>query len=144
VSGKEVVKNDGESDVDAARRGLVTRWDELTALGSKVVAIRDNPSPGFDVPLCLDQADPSPDEYGTVCTTPRGEALLVDAQVDAASATGAALIDVTDALCDDERCHTVVGGVVAYRDEGHLTKTFVLSVVPQIDAQLEPILRDSG
>jgi hypothetical protein len=143
-AGEPVMTNDGESDFDASVRGLVSRWEELAALGSRIVAIRDNPAPGFDVPLCLDQAHPTPDQYGTVCTAPRAEALPLDAQVDAASATGASIVDVTDALCDDELCHTVVGGVVAYRDGDHLTNTFVLSVVPKIDAQLEPILRDSG
>jgi hypothetical protein len=93
------------------------------------------------VPLCLDQARPTPAEYDAACTAPREEALLEDAQLEAARRLGVPVVDVTDLLCDDERCHTVVGGVVAYRDGDHLTKTFVLTLAPYIDADLGPILQ---
>ena len=139
VAGKPVERTDDRSDLETSVDGLVTKWEELAASGTRVVAIRDNPAPGFDVPLCLDRA-PTPAEYDSVCTTPRHQALLEDAQVEASQRLGVPLVDITDRLCDDDRCHGVVGGVVAYRDDDHLTKTFVATLVPFIDAILGPAL----
>ncbi|MEQ1788360.1 MAG: acyltransferase family protein, partial [Acidimicrobiales bacterium] len=140
VAGKPVERSDDRSNLETSVDGLVTKWEELATSGAEIVAIRDNPWPGFDVPLCLDRAAPTPAEFDSVCTVARAEALLDDAQVEATRRLDRPLVDVTHRLCDDERCRTVVGGVVAYRDGDHLTKTFVLTLVPDIDAVLAPAL----
>lgn len=38
--------------------------------------------------------------------------------------TGVTLIDLTDAICPTDPCAPVIGGVLVYRDDHHLTATY--------------------
>jgi hypothetical protein len=42
------------------------------------------------------------------------------------------VVDFTNAICDAETCHAVVGGVVVYADSNHLTGTFAETIAPQL------------
>jgi hypothetical protein len=59
----------------------------------------------------------------------------------AASATGAGLIDLTAAICPGTgNCPVVIDNMIVWRDDHHLTATFSATLGPAIDAQLVPIL----
>jgi hypothetical protein len=49
--------------------------------------------------------------------------------------------EVTDLMCDDDVCHPVVGGVVAYFDHGHLTATFARTLTPEVSDGVRAALR---
>jgi hypothetical protein len=111
--------------------GLWARW---TASGKKVFVIEDVPlTSGQSVPDCvaahLADADP--------CAVARSDALAWDPVVDAAAASPEVrLVDLTPAFCDEELCHAVVGGLIAYRDPHHLSATFALTLIPRLRAAL--------
>lgn len=51
-------------------------------------------------------------------------------------------IDISDYLCEGDRCPAVIGNVVTNYDSHHLSASFVRSLTPMLDARL-PELRSS-
>ena len=46
------------------------------------------------------------------------------------------MIDLHQFYCRDGRCPLVIGGVERYRDLGHLTATYSLTLTPYLDAEI--------
>lgn len=112
-------------------------WKPLIAAGKKVVALRDTPNANFvNAPQCialhLDEYDP--------CTTLRENAQLADAKDPMVSAIAqlpaVSLVDTTNVFCGPKTCHTVIGGLVVYFDDAHMTATFSRTMAPIIGAAL--------
>ena len=84
-----------------------------------MIAIRDTPHFPFNPVECL--AEDRPDcSVGVADAVSPEDPILV-----AARHTGVRAIDLTDAICGPDRCAPVVGNVVVYRDNNHLTATYV-------------------
>jgi hypothetical protein len=45
-------------------------------------------------------------------------------------------MDMSDFICADGICPAVVGNVYVYKDDNHLTKTYVQSMVPMFEKRL--------
>ena len=56
---------------------------------------------------------------------------------DVAAKTGARLMSLTDVICPDGTCPLVFGTTPVYRDDQHLTATFVRGLAPTIDLWLD-------
>ncbi|MDN3240690.1 acyltransferase family protein [Glycomyces tritici] len=112
------------------------RYEQLLATGTPVVALRDTPSPRFDIPLCVDLNGPDANE----CTVDRAsyydegafEALEVPA--------GVHKVDLTGLICDGDACPPVVGNVLVYRDDAHLTNTYAATLGPYLGDELAAVL----
>jgi hypothetical protein len=116
-------------------------WARLTDRGIPVVVIRDNPWVGQGPLDCL--ADASRDDQ--TCGVERA-AVLDPSAPRSAQVEGSALIrplDVNDVLCPEGWCPAVQGGRVVYRDDHHLTNSWVLSTVPLLEDRLLPLLQFS-
>lgn len=48
-------------------------------------------------------------------------------------------VDMMNALCSADRCEPVVGNILAYRDSGHLTATYVRTMTDELERQLRLI-----
>jgi peptidoglycan/LPS O-acetylase OafA/YrhL len=129
-SGPYAREVDGREDVEggpaALAAGLAAAWD---AVGDRtqVIALADTPYIGIPVPECL----ASEPHSATSCAADRAEARARSAAepIEAvASRTGVALVDLTDYVCPRTTCAPVIGGVVVYRDEHHLTATYARSL----------------
>lgn len=59
--------------------------------------------------------------------------------LEAAQRVGVATLDLGDALCDARVCYPAVGGVIAYWDRAHLTRTMAESLEPVIDDALADV-----
>jgi peptidoglycan/LPS O-acetylase OafA/YrhL len=113
--------------------GQVEAWRALDDAGITVVTIRDNPRFEWFVPECM--ADAVSTE---ACGRPRAEQLADVSPVTTAPGVphDAVHLDLTDSICGPVRCDAVVGNVLVYRDDDHLTNTYVRSLTPAIDEQL--------
>ncbi|MDH6182038.1 peptidoglycan/LPS O-acetylase OafA/YrhL [Microbacteriaceae bacterium SG_E_30_P1] len=112
---------------------ITATWEPLIGGGKRVVAIKDWPvTEGDSIPVCLSA---HVGEQGP-CSVPRDVGMPYDPQDDAAAETGAELIDLTDAFCDDERCYSVIGGVVVYPDHNHITGTYSRTLMPYLGSLL--------
>ena len=95
-------------------------WEELLSHGIGVAAIRDNPWLPFDGPTCIEVHGAT----STACRVAREVALGTNPLLEFADHPGFSVIDLSDGMCDDSDCFTVVGNVVVYIDSNHLTATF--------------------
>jgi hypothetical protein len=125
--------------VTAIRRA----WSEVAAAGVTVVALRDTPWPGIDIAECLSEHR----HRLTRCAVARGEAVTRAAQAwssvqDEALAglKKVRLVDLTDAICPNDPCAAVIGGVVVYRDAHHLTATYAATLAPRLRDEIERAL----
>lgn len=53
---------------------------------------------------------------------------------------GASLVDPSGAYCSQDRCPLVVGHVLAYRDQTHITATFSKALAPYLVRSVEDAL----
>nr|AMP56566.1 hypothetical protein [uncultured bacterium] len=68
------------------------------------------------------------------CTVARGDVYVSDADLDFPQIDGVTLLDLTDLFCNGDTCGVVDGTILQYRDDNHLTTTW-------IKANTEPIVR---
>lgn len=85
-----------------------------------VVVLRDNPRIGFVMSECAQQhgIDAAQCTY-TVPQPPR------DGYIESITDAGGTWVDLTQSICPDGICRPVVGGVVTYLDDNHMTQTFI-------------------
>lgn len=99
-------------------------WSQLP--GKTIVALRDNPSTGGDIPKCvalhMREYDP--------CTFPLP--VYRNPMLEAASAEHFAVVDMDDILCSAQTCHAVIGGLVVYFGSHHFTSMFASTLAPYI------------
>ncbi|MDN4475168.1 acyltransferase family protein [Demequina sp. SYSU T00192] len=118
--------------VDAHATAIEGLPDHVT----DVYVMRDSPRPREDNVECVERelGSRSADGAGRACGTPRDVSVEDDALAAAAQAGDrAAVVDLTDLYCDADTCVPVVGNVLVYADQGHLTRTWVNSTVPQLE-----------
>jgi peptidoglycan/LPS O-acetylase OafA/YrhL len=115
-------------------QGMAQYADSLAAHGIASVAIQETPEPNINVPDCLAARTGSI----TSCSAPAATALLNNTPIDAAAHADPqlAVIDMNDLICDPTTCAPVVGGLVVYRDEDHLTESYTLSLLPYLQDRL--------
>ena len=118
---------------------ILTTWRDVLDSGKHVIALRDLPLTGpvdalVDVPVCL------ANQVGQVgpCSVPRDEALLPDPMAVAATELGVGVtyLDVSDAFCDEDRCYAVIGDVVVYADNNHISGSYALSLMGYLGPQI--------
>lgn len=129
-----------DSSYDAAVAGYRAAWSTMTDAGVPVVTVVDNPVWETDPNKCLRTRD------AASCEGARSD-VLTEKDPLRGAAEGQAdvtLLDFTDVYCDDATCYPVVGGADVYRDQDHLTVTFVDSLAPQYTAALKAALAAAG
>ncbi|CAL9376968.1 hypothetical protein SUDANB121_00985 [Nocardiopsis dassonvillei] len=111
--------------------GYVERWRELGEWGIEVVAVRDTPRFGFDVPECLAGADP---DDPRACTVARSHSLApVSPLEEAVLPANVTALDLTDLFCGPQVCRPVIGNVLVYWDSGHIGSTFMRTLAPELE-----------
>lgn len=108
--------------------GLHGLWGSILETGSRIVAIRNTPFVKFDPSDCLN-ATPAK------CHTRRSEGTPSNVLVLAAKAENNAnvvAVDMIDAICGPDVCPAVVGNVIVWRDNHHLTASYSLALAPYL------------
>ena len=125
-------------------RGTKASLAQLSATGATVVLLRDTPYPPFDVTTCLERTTLHPWLRRDTCAFSRTEALnprvFAAEEVAVASVSGAVLLDLSDQMCGSSRCPAMLGGIVVYRDENHLSGKFASTLAPALIVRLKAAL----
>ncbi|MFI2562972.1 acyltransferase family protein [Paenarthrobacter sp. NPDC018779] len=106
----------------------------FTDAGIDVVGVRDNPRFSINMPECVQKKGPdSPD-----CNAPLEESLAAYSPLDdyVGKVDRLFLMDMSDFICEQGTCPAVVGNVYVYKDDNHLTKTYVQSMIPMFEERL--------
>jgi peptidoglycan/LPS O-acetylase OafA/YrhL len=150
VNGKTTT---GPAAKEAEIAGVRSSVQEVTAGGVPVVALRETPKMSQDIGECVSAHR----NRLTECTTSRKKALTPAHVLQPALAglPGAAVVDLdSKAICPREQCPVVIGNVLIYRDNHHLTATYARSLAPFLktallklkadgfaDGKLDPVLK---
>jgi len=114
------------------RTGLQSTIDQLTAKGITPVLMEDTPYPGQDVPTCLSR------HYTNVqlCNPIISSAYRDDMHqmLEDFDATSVHVLWTRHWFCTDAGCPTVVGNILVYRDDNHMSVTFASFIAPLLDA----------
>ncbi|MCL2515363.1 MAG: acyltransferase [Microbacteriaceae bacterium] len=105
---------------------------------SRVVMLADSPDFGKSPIDCLSQHL----DDATACAVPASAALSSPgrtAALDAAAATRAVLVDLTQYFCADT-CPAIIGDTLVYRDSHHLTASFSSELAGPLQTGLAPYL----
>jgi hypothetical protein len=124
---------------------LAKGWQEtiqaLQAIGAPIVYLRDTPYPNYDVPTCVSGALSD----WSKCSFQRSVAYHTDPLMSGTAASHglAATVNVDGDLCPsaDAKCPTVLGGILLYRDNSHVTNTAMSLLAPIVQQQLESLLK---
>ncbi|SCG44963.1 acyltransferase family protein [Micromonospora halophytica] len=133
---------DGRPATDGTALAPMLRrtWGGMVAEGVPVAVLRDAPYHDRNMPECVAENR----NRLTRCAPLRSRVLNLGgglAHEEAAEGlSGVHLIDLTDAICPAERCAPVIGGVLVYRDNNHLTATYVTTLAPRLEAALRPLM----
>ncbi len=120
--------------------GYVETIDRLEATGAAVAVISDIPTAPFNVSDCVSKSLDSLDDCG-FDVDERKKDHFDDR---AAAATGADLVRLTESICPQDHCRSVIGNAVTYRGTNHLTTTFARTLAPVIDRQLPGVRAQEG
>jgi hypothetical protein len=105
-----------------------------------VLAIRDSPSPyPVWVPRCLAS---HLSNYGA-CNGTRSAWLPPEPMYAAVAAMhdpNFSVVDLTNWICHPVVCPAVVGGVIVYFDQSHLTATYAATLAPYLDPAVDAAL----
>ena len=126
--------------IDEWRYGTRRMLETLTGAGLRVVVMRDVPRPPFDIPTCLARSARHRWYPGGGCEFEESTALnpLVFAAEEQASAglANVKFMDMTDQLCRNGWCASTQDGIIAYRDDNHLTGAFARHLAPAVQGRL--------
>jgi hypothetical protein len=115
--------------------GMARYWTQLERHGISVVAIKESPSMGLNVPECVTDNPASPKK----CAVPKAKAIAPDLPTDYATqaASGTVpLIDMNPLICGGVKCPPIVGNVLVYQDAHHLTSEYALTIAPYLEQDL--------
>ena len=117
--------------------GWARTLSRLTEAGVPVAVMRDTPWPGKDMAVCVGQNRSNP----SACDVTRDalDGTKYDVGM-AAKYDGATGVDLSDVICDADRCPATHGKYLVYRDTDHLTATFSTALAPYLDAKLTPLI----
>lgn len=117
-------------------------WSALSERGLRVLALRDTPrlrhgDVYYRAVDCLARRGTTPDS----CGMDRAAALSErdPAEEPAASYPNIFPMDLSDAVCRPDRCRVAEGNVLIYRDEHHLTASYVRTLAPELGRQIAAI-----
>jgi len=134
----------GQDRFGAQVAGFIKGWRAFPASVKHIVVIRDNPKIDEDTLGCVQRALDARKRAGQVCAVQRREALDADPAAAAARrlrSPRVQVIDLTRFMCGARQCYPVVGGVLVYKNQTHLTDVFVTSLGPFLLRRVDRLMR---
>ncbi|CAN5608694.1 SGNH hydrolase domain-containing protein [soil metagenome] len=126
---------------DVWEEGLTDTVKQMRSSVGQILILGDTPDQHPIVPDCLAE------NLSTVtdCLSPRADGVNLDvlaAESDVAAAYNAHFEPTTDWVCTLDGCPVIVGNLLMYRDDNHLTTKAVLLLKPYLDAVIMDALAD--
>jgi peptidoglycan/LPS O-acetylase OafA/YrhL len=111
--------------------------EQATATGAAVLVLRDTPAPADPKNVTPDCVAAHMDNW-SACAGKASKWIGVDylaaaAKLAAVDDPRVSRVNINKYLCRKGTCPAVIGGVIPYRDENHLTVTYTLSLVPYLE-----------
>ncbi|HWD04753.1 MAG TPA: acyltransferase family protein [Amycolatopsis sp.] len=133
------INTHGGGITETTPEGFVSQWSAMDKAGIPVIALRDNPRFSFNMAACVAQYSPADPR----CTLNRSAVQPATPSYEAVSGVprNVSFVDFTDYFCTRETCPPVVGNVLVYMDDNHLTATYLTTLSPIADKQVKAALK---
>ena len=131
--------NGAEDALKEATKHVERTIAEIRAAGIDVLAMKESPDIEDDVPTCLASAVQRLGEGNAIaaCTRQAADCLQDGPLNRAAKNMKIKMLSFDDAFCSvDGICPPIIGNVLAYRDQHHLTKTFAKTLAPALERRI--------
>lgn len=120
------------------RAGLQSTIDQLTAKGITPVLMEDTPYPGQDIPTCLSRHYTNVQLCNPIISSAfRDDMHQMLQDFDVAKVH---VLWTRQWFCTDAGCPTVVGNILVYRDDNHMSVTFASFIAPLLDAAIVDVV----
>ena len=120
--------------------GFVARWQQLAQLGIPVLAIRDNPRFDRSMPDCVQSSwvQRSSDEDAPPCGVDRAAVYAAEPPWTHLPDVppNVRFLDIADRVCGPAFCPAVIGNVLVYLDDNHLTASYSTSMAPLVEGDV--------
>jgi peptidoglycan/LPS O-acetylase OafA/YrhL len=115
--------------------GYVNAWRELAAHDIPLVLLRDNPRFAEPPVMCVQAKGAS----ARACSVPRARLYADPTPFDmlADRPAGVHFVDTSRYFCDAKTCPPVIGNVIVYLDNNHISGTYMATVAPALGADIE-------
>lgn len=130
-------------------KGTARTIDSLSKSSKNVIILRDNPNPGFDVPVCLARH-----EWRLFSTKQGGcevsaaedfDKQAYSSQRDVAERyQNVTVINMLPYICNGESCGPERGNEVVYSDSNHLTIGFTLTLTQVLSEKIDAAMHQDG
>jgi peptidoglycan/LPS O-acetylase OafA/YrhL len=134
--------NPSPRDLDVARGRVLATWARFQRRGVRVIVTQDVPGmrPQQD-PECIAMSSAHYDP----CAVSRSSVVRSNFMTELAQQNPdlATYVPLDQYFCDATKCHGLIGGVVVYFDDHHLTATYSRSLAVYFGAQLDAVLSGS-
>ncbi|MEY2915617.1 MAG: hypothetical protein RL454_546 [Actinomycetota bacterium] len=133
INSNSTLVTQGRADVGAAFASMVKK---LTDNGhTKFFLIHDTPKPDPNFVPCIEMWMK---QAGVKCAVSREQGLTPSDPMPGAVAAfpNVVVADLTDSFCDSKTCPPVVGNIVVYRDNSHITSTWAKHLEPVLEASI--------
>jgi hypothetical protein len=129
----------GLGSKEVVPRGYVNIWRTLADNGVSVIGIRDTPRLDFSPVECVTQHGPT----STTCTRKASKTLARVAPSLRVDLSGIDFhhVDMTPWICPENRCTMVIGNVLVWRDDHHISDTYATTLAPMLTKTLRPVVR---
>ncbi|WP_199432524.1 acyltransferase family protein [Qaidamihabitans albus] len=118
--------------------GYVEQWQRLADADIPVVAVRDNPRYDFEPSACVERHGPGAPE----CSVPRSDLYAPEPPYAALDTPpGVSFLDLSDYFCPEDVCRPVIGNVLVYLDDNHVTASYMATLAPALAEHLAAALR---
>ncbi|WP_197319128.1 acyltransferase family protein [Saccharomonospora sp. NB11] len=113
--------------------GYVRQWERLNEAGIPVAAIRDNPRFDFEPAGCAQIQGITSEK----CGHPRDEMYhAVPPYETMPVPPNTSFVDLSDYFCTPTHCPPVIGNVLVYMDDNHVSDTFMKTLSPVLQTKL--------
>lgn len=116
--------------------GFIAQWRALATENIPVLAVRDNPRYDTSPSACVEADGPDAPQ----CATPRAELYAPDPPYtyrDDIIPPNVSFLDSSGYYCTPEICPPVIGNVLLYLDNNHLTATYLSTMAPVVGEAIE-------
>jgi peptidoglycan/LPS O-acetylase OafA/YrhL len=123
--------------------GFVAQWARLAELGIPVLAVRDTPRFDLAMPDCVQRSlAPDADPAAPPCGVDRAAVYSPDPPwthlLDVPP--NVRFLDIADRVCGPAFCPAVLGNVLVYLDDNHLTASFAASMADLVEGDVRAAL----
>jgi peptidoglycan/LPS O-acetylase OafA/YrhL len=128
----------GGDGIEIVPDGFTRMWHKLGESGVQVVAVRDTPYLNFAVAECVEVFGPE----AARCSRPRDTMLAKQNPAErlADLPPNVHLVDLSDYFCDATTCFPAAGNLLIYRDDNHITATYMRTLAPMLERALAGVL----